>query len=149
MGTPLLMLLGASGGLLRGVLDAYNQVTAWRTARHEHRIEVDQADEADHAGRVDDPPRLRDYFDALPDVVAAVANAALGAITTGLLAGQGQIVGAYAAVAVGISAPALLTQLAQVQPIKVSVSGRAQETKSQPAPETKAIPEAIPEVVGK
>ncbi|GGY93498.1 hypothetical protein GCM10010365_10170 [Streptomyces poonensis] len=116
---------------MRGLLDVHNQVMAWRAARHEHRTKAEQSEE---------PPRLRDYFDALPDIVAVVGNAALGAITAGLFAIQGQISGAYAAIAVGLSAPALLFQIGQVQPVSASVSGVPQNSEHQPTGTDHQVP---------
>ncbi|MFF1323879.1 hypothetical protein ACFVZZ_31295 [Streptomyces chartreusis] len=135
METPLLILLGAAGGSLRGFFDAYSQVMTWRTARLDHR----KSSTLDNP----EPPLLRDYFDPFPDLMMAFGNAALGAITAGLFVMQGQISGAYAAVAVGLSAPALLSQIGQIPAVNNAVTATSQAAPADPTNPT--IGEASPE----
>jgi hypothetical protein len=135
METSLLILLGAAGGSLRGFMDAYSQVMTWRTARLDHRKSPTSENP--------EPPLLRDYFDPFPDLVMALGNTALGAIIAGLFAMQGQISGAYAAVAVGLSAPALLNQIGQIPAVSSAVTGTPQAAPVDPS--NPAISEARPE----
>ncbi|WP_369234740.1 hypothetical protein AB5J56_23480 [Streptomyces sp. R21] len=135
METPLLILLGAAGGSLRGFLDAYSQVMTWRTARLNYRKSPSTENP--------EPPLLRDYFDPFPDLMMALGNVALGAIIAGLFAMQGQITGAYAAVAVGLSAPALLNQIGQIPAVNSAVTGTPQAGPTDPSSPT--ISEASPE----
>ncbi|WP_143254651.1 hypothetical protein [Amycolatopsis azurea] len=107
-------LLGALGGSLRGLVDLYNQITQWHNARREHR--------AENAAGV--PPKLTKYIDVVPEAIAGAVHIALGAAAGALFGGTGQVAGAYAAVVVGASAPALLTQLGQLRPIKNAVIGQ-------------------------
>lgn len=115
MGTPLLILLGALGGSLRGLIGLYNSAMLWQSARREFRL--------NSAEETQGPPSFRDYFDPLADSIAALLHTFLGAGAALLLGFSGQITGGYAAVVVGISAPALLTQLGNLQPISHAVSG--------------------------
>ncbi len=120
MDTALLLALGAAGGSLRGFIDAYNQTMEWQSARRELRKRS--------AGQVQELPGFRDFFDLVPDLCAAAFHTALGAGAAALFGLTGQITGPYAAVAVGMSAPALLTQLGRVQRIGELVAGPSGET---------------------
>lgn len=115
MGAPLLILLGALGGSLRGLIGLYNSAMLWQSARREFRL--------NSAQETQEPPPFRDFFDPLADSIAALLHTILGAGAALLLGLSGQITGGYAAVVVGISAPALLTQLGNLQPISDAVSG--------------------------
>ena len=115
----LLLLLGAAGGSLRGLVDVYNQTMAWQEARREHRRAVAQEEETG------EPPRFREYFDLIPDSVAAVVHMGLGAACAVLFGLSGQISGVYAALVVGVSAPTLLTQLGRIQTVGEAVAGNA------------------------
>lgn len=149
MDTAMLFVLGAAGGSLRGLVDAYHQTMAWQTARREHQ----RAEPATDAPR---PPQLTDFFDPGPDIMAAAFHTVLGAAGAALFGMSGQIAGAYAAIAVGISAPALLTQMGRVQTVSEAVtraspgvgSPSIEPTVSQPQPTSAAIPEATPSGVG-
>lgn len=116
MDVATLLLLGAAGGSLRAFVDFYNHTMEWRAARRTHRqlAPVDQPAEA---------PAFRDFIDPVPDLVAAIFHTALGAGAAAMFGSTGQIDGAYAAIAVGISAPALLTQLGQLQSVGDAVAG--------------------------
>ncbi|KPI27201.1 hypothetical protein OK074_6936 [Actinobacteria bacterium OK074] len=132
MDLPTLILLGAGGGALRGVLDIYNRFLDWRADRHA-RLNLTTA-----AGAPADPgelPRFQAYFDRTADSVAAVVHSLMGACATVLLGTTGQISGAYAAVVVGISAPVLLTQLSRVQSVNDALTGGPQ-----PQPQPQAQP---------
>jgi hypothetical protein len=106
---PTLILLGAAGGVLRGLLDVYARFLDWQSDRRAHRRLP--------AGPGDEPPRFQQYFDPVGDPVAAVVHSALGAGAAVLFGATGQISGAYAAIVVGISAPVILTQLSRVQSV--------------------------------
>lgn len=116
METATLLALGAAGGSLRGLVDAYNQTMGWQAARREHR-----KNPATSSGQ--EVPRFREFFDPVPDVVAAVFHTVLGSAAAAMFGMSGQISGAYAAIAVGISAPAVLTQLGRVQSVSEAIAG--------------------------
>lgn len=120
MGAPLLILLGALGGSLRGVIDLYASTMSWQSARREFRLNPPQDTQ--------DPPVFSAYFDPLADSISAVVHTILGGIAALLLGISGQITGAYAAVVVGISAPALLAQLGNLPPIGEAVAGSASQS---------------------
>ncbi|MGW7529056.1 hypothetical protein [Streptomyces sp. NPDC054783] len=124
MDVETLILLGAAGGLLRGLLDAYAGFSLWHAARREHRRGV--------AGSDTDVPVFREYVDPLADSIAAVVHSALGAGAAVLFGTTGQISGAYAALVVGMSAPLLLTQLGQLQSVSDAVRGGPQTTGGRP-----------------
>ncbi|MFD7560270.1 hypothetical protein ACFV9E_37950 [Streptomyces sp. NPDC059835] len=97
-------------------MDFYNRTMEWRAARQAHR----QASTDEHPAEV---PAFRDFVDLWPDLLAAAFHTVLGAGAAGMFGSTGQISGAYAAIAVGISAPAVLTQLGQVQSVSEAVAG--------------------------
>jgi hypothetical protein len=112
---PTLVLLGAAGGALRGVLDFYIQFVNWRSARSAHRrLPRGEAREA---------PQFQDYFDPAVDLVAALVHSGMGAALALLLGRAGQISGPFAAIVVGISAPVVLTQLARIEKVSEAVGG--------------------------
>ncbi|WP_189908572.1 hypothetical protein [Streptomyces capillispiralis] len=110
-----LLLLGAAGGALRGLLDVYIRFLDWQADRRAHRRSP-----ADQEGQ---PPRFADHFDPVGDSVAAVVHSAMGAGAAVLFGTTGQISGAYAALVVGISAPVILTQLGRVQSVSDALTG--------------------------
>ncbi|WP_062651519.1 hypothetical protein [Streptomyces maremycinicus] len=126
-----LILLGASGGLLRGLLDAYTGFSQWHAARREHRQGA--------AGPDTEVPVFQDYVDPVADSLAAVVHSALGAGAAVLFGTTGQISGAYAALVVGMSAPLLLSQLGQAQSVSDTILGAAQAPGSQ-SPQTLPLP---------
>jgi hypothetical protein len=137
MDVPMLILLGAAGGALRGALDAYNRFLDWQLDRRVHRQLP--------AGHEAAPPQFRDYFDPVADPVAAVVHSAMGAGAAVLFGTTGQVSGAYAAVVVGISAPVILAQLGRVQPISDAVSGTVSNApQTVPAREEQAAQEVPP-----
>ncbi|QOV35570.1 hypothetical protein IM697_36840 [Streptomyces ferrugineus] len=125
VGTATLFALGAAGGSLRGLVDVYNQTMAWQAARREHQ-------RAETVEDAQPPPSLREFLDPVADITAAIFHMVLGAAGAALFGMSGQISGAYAAIAVGISAPALLTQLGRVQTINDAVTGVGQGVGSPP-----------------
>ncbi|MER7639105.1 hypothetical protein [Streptomyces sp. NPDC126522] len=106
---PTLILLGAAGGVLRGLLDVYTRFLDWQSDRRAHRRLP--------PGQEGEPPRFQQYFDPVGDPVAAVVHSGMGAGAAVLFGSTGQISGAYAAIVVGISAPVILTQLSRVQSV--------------------------------
>ncbi|WP_327596133.1 hypothetical protein [Streptomyces chartreusis] len=114
MDVPTLILLGAVGGVLRGVVDCYIQFANWRAARNAHQREQ-------LAERV--RPRLTQYFDPAVDLAAAGVHSVMGAGMAVLFGTTGQISGPYAAIVVGASAPVLLTQLARIQSVSEALGG--------------------------
>ncbi|WP_279931202.1 hypothetical protein [Streptomyces chengmaiensis] len=69
MDVPTLILLGAAGGALRGLIDVYNRFQSWQAARSAHRHTPDQQGES--------PPRFAEYFDPVADPIAAAVHSAL------------------------------------------------------------------------
>lgn len=130
MDVPLLILLGASGGALRGVVDIYNRVLEWQTDRRSFRQAPADRQDAE-------PPRLGQYFDPVADPIATGIHTALGAGVAVLFGTTGQISGPYAAFVVGVSAPALLTQLGRFQAVGNAVAPAPQPV---PAEATTADP---------
>ncbi|MEV5597173.1 hypothetical protein [Streptomyces sp. NPDC052496] len=121
MNTGLLIAVGAAGGTLRGLIDAYNCVLTWQAARRLQRQCPD--DTEPERGR----PRFGDYFDPVADPVALMVHAVMGGGAAALFGMTGQISGVYATFAVGASAPVLLTQLAQLRFVSEAVAGPAQQ----------------------
>jgi hypothetical protein len=107
--------LGALGGSLRGLVDAYNQTMGWQAARREYRRARPPEDRP--------VPQFSEFFDPVPDAIATAFHMMLGAAVAATFGTSGQITGAYAAVTVGISAPALLTQLGRVQGVGDAITG--------------------------
>lgn len=133
----MLILLGAAGGALRGLLDVYSRFLDWQADRRANRqLPTGQESEA---------PRFQEYFDPVADPIAAVVHSAMGAGAAVLLGTTGQVSGAYAAVVVGISAPVILTQLGRVQSVGDAVGGAATR-EATPAEEVTAAgsPRAAP-----
>ncbi|WP_255951462.1 hypothetical protein [Streptomyces odontomachi] len=139
-----LALLGAVGGSLRAVVDAYGQTMAWRAARRTHRRTT-----AGGSGTVPSdggggpvtgaqpapvPPALSEFFDPVPELVAGLFHMGLGAATAVVFGLAGQINGGYAAIAVGISAPALLVQVGQIPAVGEGVAGTPQPAQPAPGP---------------
>ncbi|MGW0871697.1 hypothetical protein ACWD3Z_14555 [Streptomyces sp. NPDC002740] len=114
MDVPTLFLLGAVGGVLRGVVDLYVQFANWRSARGTHQREQ----LSEHVR-----PRLTQYFDPAVDLAAAGVHSVMGAGMAVLFGTTGQISGPYAAIVVGASAPVLLTQLARIQSVSAALGG--------------------------
>lgn len=111
-----LLVLGAAGGALRGLLDVYIRFLDWQADRRAHRRSPPE--------QADPPPRFADHFDPVGDSVAAVVHSAMGAGAAVLFGTTGQISGAYAALVVGISAPVILTQLGRVQSVSEALPAR-------------------------
>ncbi|MFC9643511.1 hypothetical protein ACFTZF_33925 [Streptomyces mirabilis] len=114
----MLILLGAAGGALRGLLDTYNRFLDWQSDRRAHRQLP--------TGQENEPRKFQDYFDPVADPIAAIVHSAMGAGAAVLFGTTGQVSGAYAAIVVGISAPVILTQLGHVQSISDAVNGAPQ-----------------------
>ncbi|MFB6876337.1 hypothetical protein [Streptomyces sp. NPDC056323] len=132
----MLILLGAAGGALRGLLDAYNRFLDWQSDRRAHRQLS--------MGQENEPPKFQDYFDPVADPIAAVVHSAMGAGAAVLFGTTGQVSGAYAAIMVGISAPVILTQLGRVQPISDAVNGAPQSGTAAEEGTAEGFPRAAP-----
>lgn len=96
------MSYGALGGAVVEVVVSSDRVLAWNAARHEALTQPRLAAPGTR-------PALSAYLDPLSDVAAGVTRILLGAVA-GLLF-HSQVTGAYAAIAVGCSAPTVLRQL--------------------------------------
>nr|QXL90809.1 hypothetical protein [Streptomyces sp.] len=142
MDVPTLILLGAAGGLLRGVLDAYTRFVSWQADRRAHR-------QLAAAGAAQgESPKFQVYFDPSVDAVAAVVHSVMGAGTAVLFGTTGQISGEYAALVVGLSAPMLLTQLGRIQTVNEAVTGDRQAAgAAEPAAEA-AAPQPAADAMG-
>ncbi|KPI15730.1 hypothetical protein OK074_2175 [Actinobacteria bacterium OK074] len=110
MDWPTAILCGAIGGCVIEAIVFYGRVSMWQAARRR----------AAEKRRKRLPP-LRDYIDVPADSLVALTRLVLGA-TAGWLF-HTQIIGVYAAVAVGASAPALLRQLGTVRQVQDVVHG--------------------------
>ncbi|MGW2108563.1 hypothetical protein [Streptomyces sp. NPDC001948] len=129
MDVPTLILLGAAGGLLRGVLDLYTRFVSWQADRRLHR-------QSAVAGAAQaEVPRFQAYFDPAVDTAAAVVHGMMGAGAAVLFGTTGQISGGYAALVVGLSAPMLLTQLGRIQTVNEAVTGERQPAELAAEPE--------------
>jgi hypothetical protein len=95
---------GASGGGIVSAVALCADILKWQEARRLAR--------GRRSRRI---PKLNDFIDPYPDLVALVTRAALGAVAAGIF--HDQVIGIQAAVAVGASAPALLSQLGSGRPI--------------------------------
>lgn len=95
----LAMTYGAIGGAVVEAVVSSDRILAWNAARHQalaHRP----------ATAV---PAVTAYLDPLSDVAAGLTRILLGAVAGALF--HSQVTGAYAAIAVGCSAPTVLRQL--------------------------------------
>ncbi|MGW6026964.1 hypothetical protein [Streptomyces sp. NPDC055099] len=103
MDTASLLLIGAAGGAVRGIVHAYDCMSEWLVRRQEFRIaEQPEAEK---------PPAFSSFYDVAGESIAAVVHITLGAGVALLMASWGQISGGFATFAVGASAPVLLVQL--------------------------------------
>ena len=91
--------LGACGGAIVQALAFFSRLQAWQEARLKARAPKRRS-------RV---PLLTSYIDPLADILVLITRVGLGALAGGLL--HAQVSGAYAAVAIGAAAPALLRQV--------------------------------------
>ncbi|WP_427919789.1 hypothetical protein [Streptomyces sp. cg40] len=105
-------LLGAGGGLSVELLAVFRGCTQWQAARRTAT-----------GRRRTKPPALRQYLDTSAHACLAVLRAAIGATMAALFGVSGQISGAYAAVALGVCAPAVLATLGAVPQIAGFVNG--------------------------
>ncbi|MFD7527981.1 hypothetical protein ACFV8E_10385 [Streptomyces sp. NPDC059849] len=71
-------------------------------------------------------PEFQAYFDPAVDAAAAVVHSFMGDGAAVLFGTTGQTSGGYAALAVGISAPMLLTQLGRIETVNRLVTGGRQ-----------------------
>jgi hypothetical protein len=115
-----LILLGGGGGFLPGLIDFNNQIQAWKAARRNQLSSPDGARGPDPIGK---------YYDFGPCLLATFTQVALGAGTVYLLIMCGQMQGPYAAVAVGSTAPTLLSQIG-----RIDVFGKRIATEQQTLP---------------
>lgn len=110
-------IFGAAGGLSVELLAVFRGCAEWQAARRTA------------SGRLRaKPPALRVYFDATAHLCLAVLRSAIGAGAALLFGTSGQISGAYAAVALGVCAPAVLAQLGASPQIARLVAGPATPT---------------------
>jgi hypothetical protein len=105
-------LFGAGGGLSVELLAVFRGCAQWQAARRTAT-----------GRRRAKPPALRQYLDTAAHVCLAVLRAAIGAATALLFGASGQISGAYAAVALGVCAPAVLATLGAVPQVASLVTG--------------------------
>ncbi|NUS17418.1 MAG: hypothetical protein HOY69_39505 [Streptomyces sp.] len=103
MNTATLLLLGAAGGAVRGIMHAYNCMNEWLNGRQQYRHAPEPGAEG--------PPAFGAFYDVGGETIAAVAHTVLGALVAGLLGTSGQVSGGFAVFAAGASAPLILVQL--------------------------------------
>jgi hypothetical protein len=119
--------LGASGGAIVEVLTVFKCVTRWQAGRRnkDGTLKVRR-------------PGWRKYVD-LPLLAWLLAiRMPLGAGAATLFGMTGQIVGAYASIAFGFAAPAMLAQLGSIPQIANAVQG------GDPTPDTPSHAEIAP-----
>jgi len=105
--------LGAAGGAVVEALAVFKWVTVW------------EADRRMPTGSVKaKPPGWRQYVDVPALAWLLAIRAALGAGSAILFGVTAQIDGAYAAIACGFAAPALLAQLGSVPQVAAAVTSR-------------------------
>ncbi|MGV9247367.1 hypothetical protein [Streptomyces sp. NPDC003710] len=105
-------LFGAGGGLSVELLAVFRGCMQWQAARR-----------TASGRRRARPPALWHYLDTAAHVCLAVLRAGMGAAAALMFAATGQISGAYAAVALGVSAPAVLATLGAVPQVANLVAG--------------------------
>src|SRR5450755_4513174 len=98
--------LSACGGAIVSVVAFCSDILAWQQARR-----------SAHSKRPRSLPPLKEYVDPWPDFVSLITRMALGVIAG--LVFQSQVTTATAAIAVGASAPGLLSQLGPARTIKI------------------------------
>ena len=103
MNTATLLLLGAAGGAVRGIMHAYGCMTEWLNGRQQYRHAPNPETEG--------PPAFGAFYDVGGESIAAVVHAVLGALVAGVLGTSGQISGGFAVFVAGASAPVILVQL--------------------------------------
>jgi hypothetical protein len=108
--------LSACGGGIVSVVAFCSDIFGWQQARR-----------AAHLKRARRLPPLREYVDPWPDFVSLLTRIALGVIAG--LVFRSQITTVTAAIALGASAPALLSQLGTARTVKIP----AEEGTEQPA----------------
>ncbi|MET8687649.1 hypothetical protein ABZV77_25885 [Streptomyces sp. NPDC004732] len=104
MDTAGLLLLGAAGGAVRGIVHAYDCMSEWLLRRQEFRL----AEQPEAEGT---PPTFTAFYDVAGESIAAVVHITMGAGVATLMAAWGQVSGGFATFAVGASAPLILVQL--------------------------------------
>jgi hypothetical protein len=97
---------GMAGGAIVEAIAVWGNLTAWQRARHRAR------------SHGHDLPKLTQYLDPAADALVALTRLILGALAAFLL--HAQISGMISAIAVGSSAPALLSQLGALQFARVA-----------------------------
>jgi len=129
---------GALGGLVVEIVVFYGRIAAWQAARHRALSKNETRDQL---------PPLGKYIDAPSDVLAALTRLSLGASAGWIFSPQ--LTGAFAAVAVGASAPALLRQLGSAKTIQAAISGsRSAALILEPAQPSAGLPDGV-EVLGR
>ncbi|MFF2651437.1 hypothetical protein [Streptomyces sp. NPDC058045] len=113
-------LWGAGGGALVEFLSIYESCRQWQSARRTPTGKVRA-----------NPPTLGKYLDVPAHVLITLFRMGLGAGVAVLFGASGQIGGAYAAVALGFSAPSLLAQLGNISKVADAVTGANGELAAQ------------------
>jgi len=103
-------ILGAGGGTLVEVLSLYKWINVWQNDRRRTTGELKVV-----------PPPWRSYVDMPAHAWMLPLRMVLGAAAALLFGTTGQISGAYAAVAFGLAAPAVLTKLGSFPPVADAV----------------------------
>lgn len=130
--TATLLLLGAAGGAVRGIMHAYTCMNEWLSGRQQYRHTADPGTEG--------PPSFGSFYDVGGETVAAVAHIVLGALVAGLLGTSGQVSGGFAVFAAGASAPLILVQLKSSR-LAEAILGEGAVTTAADAPQSAAAAE--------
>jgi hypothetical protein len=102
---------GAIGGSMVEIVTIFGHLTDWQVERRQVK----------RAGRRR-MPHITRYVDPLADSLVAVSRILLGAGAGWAL--HSQVIGAFAAIAAGASAPALLRQFSTVRSVQQLISGQ-------------------------
>ncbi|MFD7999461.1 hypothetical protein [Streptomyces mirabilis] len=122
---------GALGGLVVEIVVFYGRIAAWQAARHRALSRNQTRDQL---------PPLGKYIDAPSDALAALTRLSLGASAGWIFSPQ--LTGAFAAVAVGASAPALLRQLGSAKTVQAAINGsRSTVVALEPAQHSATLPD--------
>lgn len=114
-------LLGAAGGALVELLSVFNCLAHWQEARKTT------------SGRIRaKPPSVRVYLDIPAHIWMTFFRTLLGSVTALAFGASGSISGVAAAVALGFSAPSLLTQLGSIPQVADAVGDSSTDGRSSP-----------------
>jgi hypothetical protein len=115
-------ILGAGGGALVEALSLFTSITVWQNARRRTTGELKEV-----------LPSWRSYVDVPVHIWQLLTRMFLGAVAAALFGVTGQISGAFAAVAFGAAAPAVLAQLGSIPPVAGAIRAATHVPPVEPA----------------